>query len=80
MGKHDKTVFTWDAPETSFLEAENKRLKAENEKLKNTIKILEREMARNERVSEKMDKLAADKDAEIARWKAKALGLVDTYV
>ena len=73
MGKHDKTVFSWDAPETSFLEAENKRLKAENEKLKTHVRTLERELARMDRaydaVTDKSSEVILAKDALIAKQK-----------
>jgi len=73
MGKHDKAVFSWDAPETSFLEAENKRLKAENEKLKNTVRALERELNRmdraNDAVADKSCEVIIAKDALIAKLK-----------
>lgn len=84
MGKHDKTVFTWDAPETSFLEAENKRLKAENEKLKTHVRTLERELARMDRtydaVTDKSSEVIIEKDAEIAMLNLKILKLVKDHV
>lgn len=84
MGKHDKAVFTWDVPEGSFLEAENKRLKAENEKLKNHVRTLERELDRmdraNDAVADKSCEVIIEKDAEIAMLNLKILKLVKDHV
>ena len=60
MSKHEKRL-TWDVPEHEFAEAKVKRLEAENKKLKDTVKVLERELARMDRVYDN----SADRSSEI---------------
>jgi len=73
MGKHDKATFTWDVPEISYLEAENKKLRSELEEARNTIRALERELARmdrvNDAVADKSSEIIIAKDALIAKLK-----------
>lgn len=84
MGKHEKTRFSWDVPEHEFAEAKVKRLEAENKKLKDTVKALERELARMDRVydnsADRSSEIIADKDAEIELLRAKIVKLVAHYV
>jgi len=73
MGKHDKATFTWDVPENSFSEAEVKKLRSELEEARNTIRALERELARmdrvNDAVADKSSEIIIAKDALIAKLK-----------
>lgn len=84
MAKHEKTRFSWDVPEHEFAEAKVKRLEAENKKLKDTVKALERELARMDRVydnsADRSSEIIADKDAEIELLRAKIVKLVAHYV
>lgn len=85
MAKHEKvTRFSWDVPEHEFAEAKVKRLEAENKKLKDTVKALERELARMDRVydnsADRSSEIIADKDAEIELLRAKIVRLVAHYV
>ena len=84
MAKHEKTRFSWDVPEREFAEAKVKRLEAENKKLKDTVKALERELARMDRVydnsADRSSEIIADKDAEIELLRAKIVKLVSHYV
>lgn len=84
MSKHERTRFSWDVPEHEFVEAKVKRLEAENKKLKDTVKALERELARMDRVYEnsadRSSEIIADKDAEIELLRAKIVKLVAHYV
>ena len=85
MAKHEKvTRFSWDVPEHEFAEAKVKRLEDENKKLKDTVKALERELARMDRVydnsADRSSEIIADKDAEIELLRAKIVKLVAHYV
>lgn len=83
-GKHDKR-FSWDdTPGESFSEAEVKKLKKENEELRNTVRSLERELARMDRVydnsADRSSEIIANKDAEIELLRSKIVKLVAHYV
>lgn len=72
MGKHDSKRFNWDeVPVESFSEAEVKKLRTENETLRNTVKALERDLARMDRVydraSDSAHDVIAEKDAYIGK-------------
>ena len=92
MAKHEKaTRFTWDVPEHDFAEAKVKRLESENQKLTSeleeaykTIKALEKDLARMDRVydnsKDRSSEIIANKDAEIELLRAKIVKLVAHYV
>ena len=85
MAKHEKaTRFTWDVPEHEFAEAKLKKLEAENEKLKETVRALEKDLARMDRVydnsKDRSSEIIANKDAEIELLRAKIVKLVAHYV
>lgn len=78
MAKHEKTRFSWDVPEHEFAEAEVKKLRAENERLKavieeqgKTIAALEKDLARMDRVYDRVkdnsSELIAEKDTYIGK-------------
>lgn len=79
MAKHEKvTRFSWDVPEHEFAEAKVKRLEAENKKLtealeeaNKTIKALEKDLARMDRVydnsKDRSSEIIAEKDTYIGK-------------
>lgn len=92
MAKHEKvTRFSWDVPEHEFAEAKVNKLEIENQKLtealeeaNKTIKALEKDLARMDRVydnsKDKSSEIIADKDAEIELLRTKIVKLVAHYV
>lgn len=79
MAKHDKAMrFSWDVPEHEFAEAKVKKLEIENQKLtealeeaNKTIKALEKDLARMDRVYDRVkdnsSELIAEKDTYIGK-------------
>ena len=78
MGKHDIRE------DNSYYLERIKKLEAENASLRNTVKALERELKRMDRVydnsADKSSEVIAQKDAEIELLRAKLMRLVERYV
>ena len=78
MGKHDIRE------DNSYYLERIKKLEAENASLRNTVKALERELKRMDRVydnsADRSSEVIAQKDAEIELLRAKLMRLVERYV
>ena len=81
MGKHDKTI---ERSSEEFLENRIESLKKELAFANETIKKLQERCGRMSKWASEIEANAqdrlAEKDAEVEKWKAKCLGLVDNYV
>ena len=85
MAKHDKeNAYKADIPSDEYYRAKIKQLESELAFANETVSKLRDENAKYGRWVNSMDANAqdiiAEKDAEIEKWKAKALGLVEAYV
>lgn len=85
MAKHDKeNAYKADIMPDEFYKARIKQLESELAFANETISKLRDENAKYGKWVNSMDANAqdviAEKDAEIEKWKSKALGLVEAYV
>ena len=85
MAKHDKeNAYKAEVPSNEFYEARIKELERQLAFANETVSKLREQNTKYGKWINSMDANAqdiiAEKDAEIEKWKAKALGLVEAYV